>query len=108
MELGRAAQRLTCPHAASGFTGVMHDEHGELVLSLQRAQVCEQRRDFTAGVFVDAVQANERVEHQEARLELRDGVFEALAVGGLIDSHGGSGDDVHVEVFEFAGRGGTE
>jgi hypothetical protein len=29
------------------------------------------------------------------------------AVGGLVDSHGG-GDDVHVEVFELAGRGGTD
>ncbi len=35
-------------------------------------------------------------------------VFEALAVGGLVDSHGGGGDDVHVEFFEFAGRGGTD
>ena len=86
----------------------MHDEHGEMVLSLQRAQVREQRRDFAAGVFVDAVQAHERIKHQEARLELRDGVFEALAVSGLVEAHGGGGDDVHVKVFEFAGRGGTD
>jgi hypothetical protein len=55
----------------------MHDEHGELVLSLQSAQVRQQRRDFAARVFVDAVQADERIEDQEARFELRDGLFEA-------------------------------
>jgi hypothetical protein len=55
MELGRATQRLAGAHASGGFAGVMHDEHGEMVLSLQRAQVREQRRDFAARVFVDAV-----------------------------------------------------
>jgi hypothetical protein len=70
----------------------MHDEHGELVSSLQRAQVREQRRDFTWGVLVDAVQAHQRIEHQEARLELHDGVFEGLAVGGVQQDPARSGD----------------
>ncbi len=102
VELGGAAQRLAVAHAAGGFAGVMHHEHGELVLSLQGAQVREQRGDFAAGVFVDAVQAHGRIEHQEARLQLHDGVFEAGAVSGLIEAYGGGGDDVHVEVFELA------
>jgi hypothetical protein len=54
------------------------------------------------------VQAHERIEHQEARLELRDGVFEALAVGSLVDSQRGGGDDVHVEVCKLAGHGGAD
>ncbi len=37
MELGGAAQRLAGAHASGGFAGVMHEEHGKLVLSLQRA-----------------------------------------------------------------------
>jgi hypothetical protein len=86
MELGRAAQRLTCAHAARGFASVMHDEHGELMLSLQGTKVREQRCHFAAGVLVDAVQTNERIEDQKARLELCDGVFEAFAVGSLIDA----------------------
>ena len=49
--------------------------------ALQVAQIGEQRRDFAAGVLVDAVQAHERIEDQQARLELGDGVFEARAVG---------------------------
>ncbi len=108
MELGRTAQRLAGAHAAGRFAGVMHHEHGELVLPLQGAQVGEQRCDFAARILVDAVQAHERIEHQEARFELRDGVFEALSISGLVESHGGSGDDVNVEVFELAGRGGTD
>ena len=31
-------QRLPIPHAVGGFAGVVHDEHGEAVLSLQSAQ----------------------------------------------------------------------
>ncbi len=54
------------------------------------------------------MQAHEGIEHQQARLELRDGVFEAFAVGGLVEAHGGGGDDVHVQVFELASRGGAD
>ena len=57
MELGGSAQRLAGAHAAGGFAGVVHDEHGELVLMLvlRGAQVGEQRDDFAAGVLVDAI-----------------------------------------------------
>ena len=51
------------------------------MLSLQLAQVGEQRCDLTAGVFVDAVQAYERIQHQQAWFELLDGVFETGAIG---------------------------
>ena len=108
MELRRAAQRLAGAHAAGGFAGVVHDEHSELVLPLQRAQVGKERRDFTAGVLVDAVQAHERIEHQKARFELYDGLFEALTVGGVVDSQCRGGDDVHVEVCKLDARGGAD
>ena len=87
---------------------MVHDEHSELVLALQGAKVREQRRDFAAGVLVDAVQAHERIEHQEARFQLRNGVFEALAVGGLVDAQRRSGDDMHVQVFELTACRGTD
>ena len=86
----------------------MHDEYGELVLTLQGAKVGEQRRHFAAGVLIDAVQAHERIEDQEARLELCDGVFEALAVGGLVDSHRGGGDDMNVQILQIAPGGGAD
>ena len=57
---------------------------------------------------VDAVQAHERIEDQKARLEFCDGVFEALAVSSLIDSHRGGGDDVNVQILQIAPCGGTD
>ncbi len=68
MELGRAAQRVSGAHAAGGFAGVIHHEHGEAVLSLQGTQVCKQRGDFTAGLLIDAMQPHERVEYQQGGL----------------------------------------
>ena len=40
----------------------MHDEHGKAMTALQLAQVSEERRDFAAGIFIDPVQAYERIE----------------------------------------------
>jgi hypothetical protein len=66
--------RLVChlagAHMPGGFSGVMDDEHGEAVLPLQGAQVREQRGDFAAGVLIDAVQAYEGIQHQQARRQL--------------------------------------
>ncbi len=50
-----AAQRLAGAHVPGGFSGVMHDEHGEAVLALQGAQVREERRDLARGVLIDAM-----------------------------------------------------
>jgi len=55
VELGGATQGLARTHAATAFLCVMHEEHGEFVPSLQLAQVSQQGRDFSAGVFVDAM-----------------------------------------------------
>jgi hypothetical protein len=35
MELGRSAQRLTCPEAAAALFGVMHEQDGKMMTSLQ-------------------------------------------------------------------------
>ena len=43
MELGRATQRLTFADAGTTLFGVVNDEHGEVVTSLQLAQVCQKR-----------------------------------------------------------------
>ena len=108
MELGRAAQRLAGAHVPSGFSGVMHDEYGEAVLPLQGAQVREQRCDFAAGVFIDAVQAHEGIEHQQAGRQLHDGFIETRAIDRLIEPHAGGGDHVNIQIFQIARRGGTD
>ena len=68
MELGRAAERLAGADAAAALPGVMDDEHGHAMPALQLAQEGEQGRDLAAGVLVDAVQAHERIEDEQARL----------------------------------------
>src|SRR6202163_4858023 len=98
MELRGAAQRLTGADAATALLGVMDDEHGNVMPALQLAQVGEQRGDFAAGVFVDAVETYERIEDEQARLQSGDGLGEVAAVGIQIEPEGGRGDDLDVEI----------
>ena len=92
VELRGAAQRLTGADAATALLGVMDDEHGNVMLALQLAQVGEQRGDLAAGVFVDAVETYERIEDEQARLQSGDGLGEVAAVGIQIEPDGGRGD----------------
>ncbi|HSO37887.1 MAG TPA: hypothetical protein VLT33_35410, partial [Labilithrix sp.] len=46
---------------------MMHDEDGDVVLALQRAEVAEQRGDLSGVVLVDAMKAHEGIENQKAR-----------------------------------------
>ena len=77
VELGGAAQGLAGADVAGALPGVMDDEHGDAVAALQLAQVGEQRRDLAAGVLVDAMQAHEGIEDEQARLQSGDGLGEA-------------------------------
>jgi hypothetical protein len=96
VELGRAAQRLTGPYATGAFFGVMDDEHSEGMPSLQFAQVREQGRHLTAGVFVDAMQAHERIQHQQPRFELLHGVLETGAIRRYIQPQSRGRDHMNI------------
>ncbi len=63
---------------------------------------------LTAGVFIDAVQAHERIEDQQAWLQVRDGLLEAGAVGCLVEAHGGGGDDVNIQILQITGGRGAD
>ena len=76
--------------------------------ALQFAQIGEQRRDFAAGVLIDAMQAHEGIEDEQARLQLGDGLIKASAVGLEIEPHGGCGDDLDVEIGEREAGGGAD
>ena len=76
MELGGAAQGLAGADGAATLAGVVDDGDGNRVAALQVAQEGEHRRDLAAGVFIDAVQADERIEDEQARLEGGDGLVE--------------------------------
>ena len=54
VELGRAAQRLPGTSAAGALLGVVDDEHGNGMASLQLAQIGQQRRHLSTGVDAGA------------------------------------------------------
>ena len=71
----------------------MNQEHGQLELALQLAQEGQERGNLSGVVLVDAVQADQGIEDEQAGLELLDGVGEALAIGGSVQTQGRRGDD---------------
>lgn len=91
-----AAKRLT-ELRAGAFAHVVDDGDGGAVLALQVTQEAEQCRDLGGTIFVDLMQADERVEQDEAGLELGQGGVEAALVVGGIESQGRGGDDVQRE-----------
>ena len=72
------------------------------------AQKGEQGSDLGGGILIDAVQADEGVEHQEAWADGGDGVFEAVAIGGPIEAQGSSGDDLEVEAAQAHASGAAD
>ncbi len=76
--------------------------------SLQFAQEGEQRCHVAADILVDAMQAHERIEYEEPRLEGGDGFLETSAVGLEIKAQAGRGDHLDVEFGESGADGGTD
>ena len=105
MELGRAAQRLPGADAAAALLGVVDDEDGNAVAALQLAQIGQQWGDLAAGVLVDAMQAHERIEDEQARLQSGDGLGEVAAVGIEVEPNGRRGDDLDIEVGQLHAGG---
>ena len=108
MELGGAAQGLAGADVAGTLFGVVNDNHGDAVAALQLAQIGEQRRHLAAGVLIDAMQAHEGIEDEQARLQFGDRLVEASAVGLKIEPHGGCGDDLNVEIGKAEAGGGAD
>ena len=108
MELGGAAQGLAGADVASALLGVVDDDHGDGVAALQLSQIGEQRRHLTSGVLIDAMQTHQGIEDEQAQLQVGDGVVEASAVGREIQSYGGCGDDLDVEIGKAEAGGGAD
>ncbi len=108
MELGRAAQGLTAALVGGALSGVMDEGDGSVKVTLQVAQVSEERSDLGGGVFVDAMQANEGIEHEQFRLQLGDGGGQRLSIVVAVEPQRRHGDEVDIEAFEVgAGCGGN-
>src|SRR5271157_3002829 len=86
---------------------MMDDRDGDGVTTLQVTQEGEQRRDLAADILIDAVQANERIEDEQPRLQPGDGLIEPCAVGLEIEAQAWGRDHLDVE-FGEADTGGGE
>jgi hypothetical protein len=94
--------------AAGALLGVMNDQDGDGVAALQFPQIGERRRDFAAGVLIDAMQAHKGIENEETGLELGDGLVEAAANSLEIKPQGRFGDDLDVEFGKLEAAGGAD
>ena len=86
VEFRRSAQGLTGADGAGSLSGVVNEDNSDGVTALQLAQEGEQRGDIAADIFVDAMQTDERIEHQQPWLEPGDGFVETRAVSFEIEA----------------------
>jgi hypothetical protein len=93
----RAHERRPCGRGARGRL--------QCCGGAQSAQIGKQWCDLGDQVLVDAVQANQRIEHQEFGFEACNGGLKGLLVLVAIEPECGHGDDVDVELLEV-GAGG--
>jgi tetratricopeptide (TPR) repeat protein len=91
MKLGAATQRLALAQAGRALAGVMDDDDGELVVTLEVPQVRQEGRDLGAGVLVDAMQPHEGIEDEERRPQGRDSRRQTLLIGGEVQPQTGRG-----------------
>jgi len=108
MEVGAAAQGLAGADRVRPFAGMMDDDHGEGEAPLQLAERREQRRDLGGRIFVDAMEPDEGVEHEEEGAYRGDGRVELLPIVGDIQAQARGGDDVDREIGERDPRRATD
>ena len=104
VQLTAPAQGLARP-AAAALSCVMDEQDGGFEPALQLAQKAEDGGDLRDGVLVDAVQADQGVEDQEARFDALHRFLQALTIGRPVETQGGHIDDGDVEFVEGGGGG---
>ncbi len=92
VQLGASSQGLPGSGGAA-FAGVVDEQDRGLEASLDVAQEAEDGGDLGDGIFVDAVEADEGVENEEAGPDALHGLDQALAVGAMIEAQGWHVDD---------------
>jgi hypothetical protein len=108
VELGRAAQGLPAALVGGALAGVMDERDSGVKVTLQIAQVGKEWCDLGGGVFVDAMQTHEGVEHEQFWLQQGDRGGQRLSVIVVIEPERRHGDEVNVKAFEVdAGYGGN-
>ena len=105
VEFRRTAKRLAGSGGAA-LAGVVDEHHGGREAALQTAQEGEDGGDVGDGILVDAMQAHQGVEDEQARADALDGLVQALAVVAVVEAQDGDVDDGDVEGVEV-GAGGA-
>jgi hypothetical protein len=78
VQFRRSPQRLSATFMGGALAGMVHESNRGVTVTLQRAQISEERGDLTSHILIDPVQAHERVEDRELRLKVGDGGPECL------------------------------
>lgn len=96
--------------AAEGETGlgtlgatlpcVVHNGDGDVVATLEVAQIAQQSGDVLCAVLVDAVEADKGIQQQQARAEQVEGTSETMLVAVEVEAEGARGDDLDGETVE--------
>lgn len=100
VEVAGAPQGLAEVGVVAALGHLVHEDDGQLVLALHRAQERQQARGLTGAVLVEAVESDERTVEEQAGTEHRYQLAEALLVFDEVEAQGGGGDDVEVELVE--------
>ena len=86
----------------------MYERVSGVEVTLQVAQVGEERSDLGGGVFVDAMQMNKGIEHQQFRTQVVDGGGQRVSIVVTVEPECRYGDEVDAEVFVVhTGNGGN-
>jgi hypothetical protein len=95
VEVPGAAETLAgLPAGAAVLAGVVDDEDGDVEVALERAEIAEEGGDLPSVVLVDAVEADEGIEHEQARMGTPCGPGQAVLIAALVDAQGGLDDDI--------------
>jgi hypothetical protein len=101
VKLAASAQGLAGAGAGTAFAGVVDQHNGGGEAALQLAEKGQQGCDLAAGIFVDAMEADKGVEHEQAGTDGGEGIDQTKAVVLQVQSDGDGGDDVDVQGGEF-------
>ena len=100
IDLSGAAEGF--PRSGSAIlAGVVDESDGDVEVALQRAQQGEDGGDSARIVFVEGVQADERIEQEEAGPVHLNGPEEAVDVAEHIELEGRFGDEAQIEGVEL-------
>jgi hypothetical protein len=86
---------------------MVNDQDGSFSLPLKLSEIVEQEADICRAVFVGAVEPDEWVEDEQARLEFLDGSGESLLVLGVVETKVVFADQANrqaADVIDAAGR----